>query len=82
MGDSSITLKKINKIKKSGAETGGVGTSRELGVSLRLRYDPCGFESQRVFHPMLRSLIEAYFLLSNFPQFIHFELFDRDEILG
>lgn len=76
MGDSSITW------EKSGTETGSVGTSRELGASIRLRHDPSGFESRKAFHPMLRSFIKAYCLLSNCPQFVHVELFNRDEILG
>jgi len=54
----------------------------ELGAILRLRHDQTGLESQKAFHPMLRSFIKAYFLLSNGPQFVHLELFNRDEILG
>jgi hypothetical protein len=76
MGDSSITW------VKSGTATGNVGISRELGASLRLRHDPSVFQSQKSFHPMLHSFIKAYCLLSNGPQFVHVELFNRDEILG
>jgi hypothetical protein len=48
------------------------------GRESNLRHDQSGFESQKAFQPKLCTIIMAYCLLSNGPQFVQAEVFNFD----